>query len=40
VLRPEGALVVRLAQGAAEEERVAVLSGWDRRLDEAIAEEG
>ena len=27
-LRPEGALVVRLAYGAGEEARVAVLSGW------------
>src|SRR3954465_13835750 len=40
-LRPEGALVVRLAQGVGEEERVAELSGWTaERLDDAIAQEG
>jgi tRNA threonylcarbamoyladenosine biosynthesis protein TsaE len=32
VLRPADALVLQLAQGAAEEERVATLSGWTDRL--------
>ena len=31
-LRPDDALLVQLAQGAAEEERVATLSGWTDRL--------
>ena len=39
-LRPEGALMVRLAQGGAEEERVAVLSGWDGRLNEGGVNDG
>ncbi|WP_135465704.1 tRNA (adenosine(37)-N6)-threonylcarbamoyltransferase complex ATPase subunit type 1 TsaE [Crenalkalicoccus roseus] len=36
-LRPEGALTVALAPGAAEEERIATLSGWPGRLREALA---
>jgi tRNA threonylcarbamoyladenosine biosynthesis protein TsaE len=39
-LRPEGALTVRLAQGGTEEERVAVLSGWDGRLNEGGVNDG
>jgi len=33
-LRPAGALVVRMGYGAGEEERVAVLEGWDAMLSE------
>lgn len=34
-LRPAGALTLALAHGAAEEERLATLSGWEDRLDPA-----
>jgi tRNA threonylcarbamoyladenosine biosynthesis protein TsaE len=36
-LGPEDALTVALAPGAAEEERVATLSGWVGRLEQAVA---
>ncbi len=34
-LRPAGALVITLAQGMTEDERLATLSGWDDRLTPA-----
>jgi len=36
-LRPEDALTVELAPGAAEEERMATLSGWPGRLERVLA---
>ena len=36
-LRPAGALVIELQHGATEDARVATLTGWDDRLDQAIA---
>ncbi len=36
-LRPAGALTIALAHGATEDERLATLTGWDDRLDRALA---